>query len=589
MDQLRRILSTIQKQLGPLSGSQKLLLGSLGVIVAMNLLLVTQFAGKSQLVPLMPGATPEEQARAATHLQSVGFTVKTVNGNVVVPSDDQYRARAAIAQAGAGPADKRLMFSNLLESQNWTMPKSQLDQMYITALSNELSKVISAFPGIQSAGVFISNPQPTGIGMPARKPTAQVTVFPSAGTTLSPGTVNALADLISGSVAGMQMQDVAVIDGLNKRSHRAAAPDDAFASTYMEQVAKVEERLREKIESHLSAFIPGVVVSVNAIVDAAKRESTTTRVLPKGEGTVALLRKETTGTDTSANTSRSAEPGVGANVGMELTRGGGSGTNTNSEQGETEFENQFGTRTERQQDARGRPTRINATIGIGRDYMVDILKRRGGPAASAAGGAGSGGGGEPTDDQILAAWDGANGERTKIEAMVRPLLETEAGTGAGGGSGGVSAGTVVVSLLPVAVTGPGGLGGGGAAGSAARGLGAAGGLGGVASLLGGDVVRQAFLGALAALAIGMMIVMVRKAGRSQSLPTAEELVGIPPALDPGSDLVGEADQTDTPMIGIEIDADKLKTSKMLEEVTDLVKTNPSSAATVFNRWLATDT
>ena len=63
-------------------------------------------------------------------------------------------------------------------------------------------------------------------------------------------------------------------------------------------------------------------------------------------------------------------------------------------------------------------------------------------------------------------------------------------------------------------------------------------------------------------------------------------MGIPPALDPGSDLVGEADERDTAMSGIEIDDEELKVSKMLEQVSDLVKTNPNTAATVFNRWMS---
>ena len=35
--------------------------------------------------------------------------------------------------------------------------------MYMTALTNELSKVISSFDGIEDAGVFISNPVTMGL------------------------------------------------------------------------------------------------------------------------------------------------------------------------------------------------------------------------------------------------------------------------------------------------------------------------------------------------------------------------------------------------------------------------------------------
>ena len=82
--------------------------------------------------------------------------------------------------------------------------------------------------------------------------------------------------------------------------------------------------------------------------------------------------------------------------------------------------------------------------------------------------------------------------------------------------------------------------------------------------------------------------MARKATRAGALPTAEELVGIPPALEPNSDVVGEADETETAMPGIEVDPQRLKTGKMLEEVGQLVKSNPHAAASVFNRWLSGD-
>jgi flagellar biosynthesis/type III secretory pathway M-ring protein FliF/YscJ len=112
---------------------------------------------------------------------------------------------------------------------------------------------------------------------------------------------------------------------------------------------------------------------------------------------------------------------------------------------------------------------------------------------------------------------------------------------------------------------------------------------GSGSLFGGlidmSLIKTALLGVLAFVALGMMLMMVRKAGKSTKLPTAEELVGLPPALEPGTDVVGEAMEGDTAMQGIEIDDDALKTGKMLEEIGTLVKTNPQTAATVFSRWL----
>jgi flagellar M-ring protein FliF len=65
-------------------------------------------------------------------------------------------------------------------------------------------------------------------------------------------------------------------------------------------------------------------------------------------------------------------------------------------------------------------------------------------------------------------------------------------------------------------------------------------------------------------------------------------VGIPPALATASDLIGEAEEGDTAMVGIEVDDQTLKTQKMLEEVGEMVKTKPSDAASIFQRWVQTE-
>jgi flagellar biosynthesis/type III secretory pathway M-ring protein FliF/YscJ len=418
-------------------------------------------------------------------------------------------------------------------------------------------------------------PQTTGLGAATRKPTAQVTVFTKQGGNLDQGSVDALADLVAGSVAGLEVGDVKIIHGSSGRRYRANQAGDFGATTYLEQAAKVEERIQNKIVEHLSPFMPNVIVSVNAIVDASRKESRTDSVLPKGEGTQALLKSESTTTQTSTESSSAAEPGVGANIGLDINRGGGAGrSNTSNETSDTQYENLPGHKVETRIDAQGKPLKINVAVSVPKDYVSQIIASKSGTVgAAAAGGAAAN---APSDADIEAAWQA---ERPKLEAMLRPLIETEVSQSAGAAT--ASAGNLVVSLIPVAMISP------------AAGPGNTAGIGGILSsgggvggLMGNSLVKQIALGGLAAMSIGLMLLMVKKAGKAQALPTAEELVGIPPALEPGSDLVGEADETDTAMSGIEVDDDELKISKMLEQVSELVKTNPSSAATVFNRWMS---
>jgi flagellar M-ring protein FliF len=622
LEQLRRILATIQKQLGTLSVSSKLLIASLCVIVVMGLFLVSQYAGAPAMVDLAPTGTPDDQGRIAAHLDKANIPYGMVNNRVQVSPDRRYVALASLAKAQQLPGDARLMFSNLVGQQSWLMSNSQLTTMNSIALANELSAIMRNFPGIENASVVISNPEPKGIGSSYRRPAAHVTVFPKAGTGLDQGTVNALADMVASSTAGMEARDVAVIDGTNRRSFRAASGEDMFASSYVEQVAKVEQRLERKIADTLRFVSMGgagdVIVSVNAIVDGSRRTSKERRVLPRNDGTqvVPVEENTTSSVNSQGGKSRGAEPGIASNVGMDIATAGGSGTSSNStdETGMTRSEVNWGVKETTQADPTGRPTKINAIVTVPREYVVEVVKRRksgggGGGAGDAESPGDSAAANEPTDDELRQAWDGGaadasganaagasgsggsgGGLRAEIEAMVLPLLQTESASTTGTQ---IVEGTVRAFMTSVAMVG----GGAGAAGaSGGGGGGASGGGGGFMSTLSslggaggiGGLIRTVMLGLLAVVSLGLMLMMVKKASNGTKLPTAEEIVGLPTQLASGDDVVGEADEGETPMTAIEVDPNELKTTKMLEEISSLVKTNPASAAGVFNRWMNPD-
>ncbi|MBY0310454.1 MAG: hypothetical protein K2W85_00135 [Phycisphaerales bacterium] len=613
---MRQIFSGIGAQLSKLSVTQRLLIASLCVVLVMTLFLVSQYAGSPKTVDLLPSGTGEDQQKAAAFLDQRGITyIVKADGKVAVSPEARYTALAAMAKDQQLPGDKRLLFTNLAGGggANWMEPLADKQQKANIALQNELAMVIANFPGVEKASVFISAPEARGLGAAARRPVAQVAVFPVRGQPLDQGTVNALADLVAGSVAGLDSKDVAIIDGTNRRSHRAVSAEDLAAGgagggSYVEQVARVEQRVQQKLEEHLR-FIPDVIVSVNAMVDAARRESVTTRVLNKGEGTVSLPSEETSSTQTSQSASKGpGEPGAGANIQMDVNRagagGGGGGTSTNDEQSTIKNSVRFGESTTKQRDAAGRPTKINVTVGVPREYVAEVVKLKKGAAGGAGAGgaagpggaAGAGGAAEPSEAEIAAEFE--NAVKATIEMTLAPLIETDSGmlaaasgAGAAGGVGQITSGTVKAFLIPVAMSamsGGGVGGGGGGAGRAGLGGGGTGGggmLGSLSSAMENSLIKTGALGLLALVAIGLMFTMVRKAGKAAPLPTAEELVGIPPALEPGSDVVGEADEGATPMQGIEIDDEQLKTAKMLEEIGTLVKSNPQNAAGVLNRWL----
>jgi hypothetical protein len=75
--------------------------------------------------------------------------------------------------------------------------------------------------------------------------------------------------------------------------------------------------------------------------------------------------------------------------------------------------------------------------------------------------------------------------------------------------------------------------------------------------------------------------------RSQR-PKAEELAGAPPTLETKSDVVGEADETETAMTGILVGDEELKATKLKEQVAELIQKSPDTAVKVLNRWVSVE-
>jgi flagellar biosynthesis/type III secretory pathway M-ring protein FliF/YscJ len=584
MNQLRQVLANINKHLGALTVSQKLLIGTLCVLGVMTLLLVSRYAGDRKMTPLLPGMAAADQDRAATYLDTVGVTyTRDAQQQVLVPVESRTSLLARLGSDRKLPDDTTLLFRNLADKQHWMMPRSQLDQMYLIAVQNEMASVISSFPGVESAHVMLTNPEPRGLGSPSRKPSAQVTVFTRANAGLDQGTVDALADLVAGGVAGLDPADVRIIDGTKRRRYRAKIGDELSASSSFEQVVKIEQRVQDKLMEQLG-YIDGVMIAVNAHVDTSRLESREKRVLPKGQGTESLIAKETTSSTSSRSGARGAEAGVRSNAGMDLASGGAGATNSTTNESTTEFENAVGTRETVTSDPSGRPTKIFVSVSVPRDWVAQVVKQAKAVDPAGAGGGGGGGGAgapapEPTNDEINQAWPA---EQQRIRDLVAPLVATAVADPTGAAA--AQAGEVVVSLIPVALAGLGGGGVGGVGGGASLGSSGSGGL--VGTVVGGGIVKYVSLGGLAAVALVMMLLTVRKAGKTEALPSAQEIVGIPPALATVSDLVGEAGESDSAIEGIEVDDSQIKATKMLEQVADLIKSNPRDAGILFNRWVS---
>ncbi|RMH29032.1 MAG: hypothetical protein D6693_02525 [Planctomycetota bacterium] len=561
MGQLRQALNMIRAQVSRLTTSQRLLLASLAVIAAMTLFLVAQYAGRGEMVELAPGLAADAQQRVVTALQVAGVRHEVRNGRVLVPADRKHLALAQLSQAGALPDDSSLLFSNIVDKQSWAMSADQRRQMERLALQNELALTIAQMDGVRSAKVLIDAPAPSGLGSAVRRPTAAVTVFTDGGGAVSQRTVDAVAAFVAGAKAGLEIENVRVIDGSTNTQRRPTGDDDAVASTNFERTKQVESRVRGKLLD-LLAYIDGVIVAVNAQVDTRRVSTERREILPAGAGSQVFALSETSSEESQSNAGRGGEAGVRSNTGLDINRGSASGSEMSRSESKAELRPEVGYQTQRIDDPRGIVTKLNATINVPRSYFV-ARWREAQPAGDADGAQA-----EPTEEDLQPIMER---EIARITADVQPLVDTpEEADGPG---------TVVVSMIPDWK--PAGL-----AGEA--GLGAALGLGGGSGVTIPGLVKTVALGALALVSLGLMARTLRKANQPIELPTAEELVGVPPVVRGDDSAIGDAAEVEGALAGVELTQEEIDRRKMLEQVQSLIKTSPKDAAMVMNKWIAAE-
>jgi flagellar biosynthesis/type III secretory pathway M-ring protein FliF/YscJ len=552
---LDKTLKTITQQLAAFSLTAKLLVAALMVILVMGLLFVAAFAGRSELVALGLGGEPNAaaKAQAVRMLEMRQVQWQERNGDVYVPADQRIPVLASLAENRSITTDQ-IDFSSILKDSSPFTDRNTKNKRYLVAKMNVVGEMISALNGVAKATVVIDQPdRGHGIGHARIDPSASVYVLPD-GEQLTQTQADAIARMVAGAHAALKVDRVEVIDGRTGRPFRGRSDDHLAATKHLDVQQAAEKHIKRKIDDVLS-YIPGVRVAINAQVDSSDVVEREIGVEDPKLG----VREERSYEESMTNRSAAAEPGVRPNTGLDLSTGGGRLTSLTKTETDTSMLPVFPTRESRTRRAGGQALKVNATVLVPRSYYVAVYQIENGAEQ------------EPDAATLQTI---VERENQKIREEVTPLVDTGAVEGA-------IAGTVVVSMFADVATA-----GVGALGSEGR-LGGGGGIAG--GLVSDSLVKTIGLGLLAAVSLMLMFMMVRKASRQDEMPSAEELVGIPPALaEADSDLVGEAAESVPAMEGLEIDEEAIRRKQMLDQINELARNAPDEAANLLRKWITTD-
>jgi len=169
------------------------------------------------------------------------------------------RSGETTATGLAGPAVVRQPseFDRAVGAGDMWRTEAQNAKCWLAAKMASLGRLISAFPDVESASVIVEPGRAGGLGRPAVRPSAAVSVSVRPSARMTARLAGAIVDLVCGSVAGMQGDDVRIVDSAG----RSCRPLATGGVEKLEALEAIEAHHADKIRRALH-YIPGLSVSV---------------------------------------------------------------------------------------------------------------------------------------------------------------------------------------------------------------------------------------------------------------------------------------------------------------------------------------
>ena len=545
MQSIRTMLHGSWEHIRELSANTKLFIGSVVVILAMVLFLVSLYAGQSSMAPLPVSLNTESRARAISYLTQSGIEYKEDRGAILVPVADRDRVVSGMSEQAIITPDQ-IDFDSMVKDESLFLTKGQYRTRTRVATQNVLARMIGQMANVRSATVVISGGDETvGIGRAFIPRTASVTVLTVADGLAQPS-VDSIARMVAGATHGVKTESVAVIDARTGRSFSARG-DDSMALTRNMDIKLAAEKHSKSTLAEALGYISGVRISVNAVVDTRESVREVTTFDDPKHGVTGEAFEESVQSQAAGG----MEPGMRANTGFRVTTGSRSPGRVNKEtREETSQVPAFGSATNRILDAGGYALKINASIGVPRSYFQGLY------ASEFEG--------QSLDPIIFDEL--VESTLMEIGEQIRPLVDTTAVDGGQAGDITVSMFTVVPQIRPASI--------GEEAGWATQ-------------LADGDVIGTIGLGSLVVLCLGLMFLMLRRSSpRPLHDPTLDVEVEIPRGID--VELIDEVEDSQVVLEGIEVGDEMVRRSVMLEQIKESVQSSPEEVAHVLRRWVRTE-
>ena len=258
-------------------------LAGLGALAAVGALYLSLSQGPQRV--LYNSLSDSERGLVVSTLEAGGinYDIDPGSGMLSVSEDDLYRARMLVASDGAlASPDNTIELLNAIPlGSSRTLEGERLRNVR----ERELMRTIEEINGVESVRVHLASPERSVFVRENVPPSASVMLRLARGRTLSEDQVQAIVNLVAGSIPGLIPEAVRVVD----QSGRLLSDTSGNAADALQLQSEFEEKLRMQVGQLLSPMIGEGNFSTQVQVELDMTEVTEARESYDNEGVVRSI------------------------------------------------------------------------------------------------------------------------------------------------------------------------------------------------------------------------------------------------------------------------------------------------------------
>ncbi|MFN3469256.1 MAG: flagellar basal-body MS-ring/collar protein FliF [Novosphingobium sp.] len=237
---------------------------------------------------------------------AIAYRIDNATGAITVGEDDLYRARMAAASDGAIATPETGI--QMLDKLPMGASRGLEGQRLKAARERELELTMMEIDGVEAVRVHLAEPEKSVFVRENVPPSASVMVKLKRGRQLSESQVRAIVNLVAGSVPGLSIDAVRVVDQHGRLLSEASGAD----GDRLELQQRMEEKLRQQVAQLLTPMLGEGNFSSEIQVDLDMDQVTSARESYDKEG---VIRQESqSASQQAASGTAQGVPGVTANT-----------------------------------------------------------------------------------------------------------------------------------------------------------------------------------------------------------------------------------------------------------------------------------